>query len=380
MPHEVEGQLHWHEPAGLSPAGRLRYPRPPRAHDRFIAGEGVPVLRSAHVPSLMQVELLPWPRLGGSGAWVALHGNEGGLGCALQELAGSQASHPEKHLFEELVLVLAGMGTTELWQPGSHRRVVFEWQPGSLFAVPANALHRFVNAGTHPARLLMANTAPALLDLLGQADAVFANPALLAFDDDHGQAFDDIQPDAGGLAVCRTGLVPDAQGCDLPLDNRISPGWRQMQLAMAGPALSCVIGEHRPGRYARAQVLPADTAMVCLAGRGFSHVWPERLGPRPASVQRLDHAVHTLAGPGRERCYHQLFNTGPVPLRHLVVSLPARPLGPPGEEIGDPATTEIAEGGTMIGYAQEDPSLREMFASLLAERGIACRMRPDDYA
>ena len=70
MPHELEGQLHWHEPAGLSPAGARRYARPPRAHDRFMAEEAIPVLRAASVPSLLAVELAPWRRLAGRGAFL----------------------------------------------------------------------------------------------------------------------------------------------------------------------------------------------------------------------------------------------------------------------------------------------------------------------
>jgi hypothetical protein len=153
-----------------------------------------------------------------------------------------------------------------------------------LFAVPPNALHRLVNAMDAPALLVSANTAPALLNLLGDVEAVFANPFVFRdrFDGETGQAFDAIEPDpVKELALCRTALVPDAVGCDLPLDNRPSPGYRRLQVAMTGPALECALGEHRPGRYARAQLLDAAMASVCLRGGGYLYLWPERLGPRP---------------------------------------------------------------------------------------------------
>ncbi len=390
MPHEVDGQVHWHEPSGLSAAGVSRYLRPAAAYDRFMADDGVPLLRASYAV-LPAVERGLWRRLGCRGAFIQMFGTEGGLGCAVMELAASSASRAEKHVFEEVVLVLEGRGTTELWLDGSSERVVFEWQAGSVFSLPMNALHRMVNATQAPALLLSGTNAPAILNMLGDVDAVFANPFVFAarFDDEAGQAFDDIEPDpVRGLAVCRTGLVPDAVGCDLPLDNRYSPGYRQMELAMTGPGFRCAVGEHRPGRYAKAHILPASTAMICLRGTGYSYVWPERLGPTPwqsgqgDSVLRMDHARHTMAGvgPGGGRWFHQIFNTGAVPLRHLAWGVPERPSGPPGEEMRDDTAIDLVDGGSVVSYPAEDPFVRAEYARVLAAAGVTNRMRADDYA
>lgn len=389
MPHEVDGQVHWHEPSGLSPAGSSRFLRPKLTYDRFMDDEAVPVVRAADIADLRAVALQPWRRLGGRGAFLQLFGTEGGLGCALQQLGPGEASRSEKHLCEEIVLVVEGRGTTEL--RGGAGRVVFEWQQGSVFAIPANTPHRFVNATQGSVLLLSLGNAPALLNQLGDIDAMFANPFVFSngSGDEAGQAFDDIEPDpVRGLALCRTALVPDAIGCDLPLDNRFSPGFRQLGLAMTGPALVCQIGEHRPGRYAKAFVQAADTVMTCLAGEGICLLWPERVGPTPwqagaeDAVLRVDLSPFTMtaAGPGGGRWYVQTFNTGARPLRHLVCGLAERPLGPPGEEVRDPSTTERGDGGTMIPYRHEDPYLRALYAEALAGTGITNRMRPDDYA
>lgn len=391
MPHEVDGQVHWHEPAGLSAAGVSRFLRPALPYDRYMDSEGVPVLRAMAVPALADVARAPWRRLGGAGAFLQMFGTEGALGCAVIEIPASGVLRAEKHLFEEIVLVLSGRGTTEIWLEDAGRRVMFEWQAGSLFAIGANAVHRMVNAGPAPALLLSGTNAPALLNLVGDVDAVFANPFVFAgqMDDETGQAFDDVEPDpVRGLALCRTNLVPDVAGCDLPLDNRFSPGYRQLALGMTSAAMACSVGEHRPGRYAKAHLLPASTVMVGLRGTGFSYLWPERLGPLPwaagsgDSVIRVDHAVHSVmaAGPGGGRWYHQMFNTGSVPLRHLTWGVPERPAGPPGEEMRDDSTVLREEGGSMIGYPQEDPFVRREYARRLAEAGLVNRMRDDDYA
>lgn len=389
MPHEAAGQVHWHEPAGLEAAGVRRYRQPMLEYDRYVEREGAAVIRATSVIA-GRVTLSPWCRLGGRGAFLGLFGTEGALGLALLEVPASGALNAEKHLFEEMLLVLEGAGTAEFWQPGDSERVVFEWQPGSLFSVPPNACHRLVNATGQPALLLSANTAPALFNLLGDADAVFANPFVFRdrFDDETGRAFDAIEPDpVSELALCRTGLVPDAQGCDLPLDNRPSPGYRRLQLAMCGPSLECALGEHRPGRYGRAQRHDSAMASVCLRGSGYSYLWPERLGPTPwrdglgSEVLRVEQhrGVVTASGPGGGRWYHQQFTTSSEPLRHLTWTMPQRPMVSPGVETRDEAFADHADGGGMIGYWQEDVRLGAEYAEVLAERGLPNRMKPADY-
>jgi hypothetical protein len=157
---------------------------------------------------------------------------------------------------------------------------------------------------------------------------------------------------------------------------------------MTSAAMACSLGEHRPGRYAKAHILPSSTVLVTLKGSGFSYLWPERLGPTPweagnaDAVFRVEHGVHSVmaAGPGGGRWYHQLFNTGAVPLRHLVWSVLERPAGPPGEEMPDESTVLREEGGTMVAYPREDRFVRQEYARVLAEAGLVNRMRDDDYA
>ena len=208
MPHEIDGQVHWHEPAGLEPAGVRRYRVPASPMDRFMAEEGLETHRAVSIADLRTIPVQPWRRLGGRGAFISLFGSEGALGQSLLEIPASGATRAERHLCDEIVLVLTGCGSTEL--VGQDGRLVFEWQEGALFAIPRNATHRFINATDKPALLLCLNTLPAVLDLLGEVDAVFANPWPALLDEEAGQAFDGIEPDpVQGLALCRTGVLPD---------------------------------------------------------------------------------------------------------------------------------------------------------------------------
>jgi len=48
---------------------------------------------------------------------------------------------PHRQLFEEMILVLDGRGSTTVWNDAGHR-ITFEWKAGALFAIPLNAWHQ----------------------------------------------------------------------------------------------------------------------------------------------------------------------------------------------------------------------------------------------
>jgi quercetin dioxygenase-like cupin family protein len=50
--------------------------------------------------------------------------------------------------------VVEGRGSTEVWIEGQSKKHVFEWQKGSMFSIPMNAMHRHVNATSGGALLL----------------------------------------------------------------------------------------------------------------------------------------------------------------------------------------------------------------------------------
>lgn len=382
MPHELDGQVHWHEPAGLSPAGLRRFRVPASPYERFQADEALPVVRGAAVDDLRAVALDDWRRLGGRGAFLQLFGSEGALGQSLIEIPASGATRAERHLCDEIVFVLAGSGTTSL--QGEDGRIVFEWQQGALFAIPRNATHRLINASDQPALLLCLNTLPAMLDLLGDADAVFANPLPAFLDEEAGQAFDGIEPDpVQGLALCRTGLLPDAVNCDLPLDNRASPAHRAMALGMTGPGMQISLGEHRPGRYGRARLIAPGEIRLCLRGGGEIAMWQEEFGPRPAPerILRIPQRAGVLTGlgGGEGRWFVQEFCLSPGPMRHLHVRRTPAAHAAPGSERRDAMTTAWDDGGAIIPYWREDASVRTSYAEALAARGVANRMREADY-
>jgi len=246
---------HWHEVTGNTKrAGLGTFKRPPMAYDRFMEEQDIPIFRGIGISKVQNLPLKPWKRMGGRGSFIQLYGTEGMWGCYVIEVPGAGALVAEKHIYEEIYLVIEGRGTTEVWLEGEeHRKRVFEWQRGTLFSIPVNVMHRIVNAGSAPALLLGGTTAPNVMNLYDNLDFVFNCP--FRFNDrfdgaaDYYKPSDDITPDpVRGLAMRRSNMLPDIVNCELPLDNRRSPGYRRIEPFMTKNQFYIWIGEHETGR------------------------------------------------------------------------------------------------------------------------------------
>src|ERR687898_3667428 len=166
----------WREPKADGKAGFGKWENPKSPYDRFIEAKGIPIHREIGVHKVQNLPLMPWKRLGGRGIAIQLLGTEHLWGMYVVEVPGAGALNAERHLYEEIYYVVDGRGTTEVWLDGDSKRHVFEWQNGSLFSIPVNAWHRIVNASSAPALLLGGTTAPNLMNLINNTDAIFNNP------------------------------------------------------------------------------------------------------------------------------------------------------------------------------------------------------------
>ncbi len=331
--HEITGQVHWHEPSGFKRAGFGKFNRPKTPYDLFMESEDIPIYRDIGVSKVQNLPLQPWKRMGGRGSYIQLHGTEGKWGAYVVEVPGAGALNAEKHMYEEVYLVVEGRGSTEVWLEGDTKRHVFEWQKGSLFSIPVNAMHRIVNASSSPALLLGGTTAPNLMNLINNADAIFNCPYQFrdrfSGADDFYKYKDDIEPDpVRGLAMRRTNFIPDIVNCDLPLDNRRSPGWRRVEPFMTGNTFYLWIGQHENGHYSKAHAHTSAAVLICVKGKGYTYTWPEKLGLTPwkdgkadrGQARRLRAGRHGLGGARRRALVSPAFRRieGAVPAHRLV--------------------------------------------------------------
>ncbi len=396
MPHDIEGMVHWHEPTKGERAGFGKFSQPQMDYDRFMEADGIPVYRDIGISRVQDLPLHDWPRMGGRGHYIQLYGTEGKWGCYVVEVPGAGALHTEKHVYEEIFLVVEGRGSTEVWLEEGGPKHVFEWQQGSLFSIPVNAYHRIVNATSSPALLLAGTTAPNLMNLVGNTDFIFNCPYNFtdrySSSEDFYRPVEDLEPDPiRGLAMRRTNLVPDVMNCELPLDNRRSPGWRRVEPFMTGNKFYLWIGQHETGRYSKAHAHTSAAILICVKGKGYTYTWPEECGVTPwkdghgDKIKRVDYEPVGMvsAAPGGARWYHQHFNTSGEPFRLTAWFGPNHPSLVtglrPGEQQIDYTAMDVTEGGTAIPYWMEDPYLREEYEGCIALNQGKSRMEQSLY-
>ena len=393
MPHDAPS--HWHEPKSGENAGLGKFGRPQMPYDRFMEAEGIPCYRDIGVRTVLDLPLQPWKRLGGRGSYIQLFGTEGLWGSYVVEVPAGGALNVEKHMYEKVVFVVDGRGSTEVWTAAAKKQT-FEWQRGSCFSIPLNATHRFVNATNSPALLYCGTTAPNVMNLFDHVNFIFDNDFgfsnRYAGTDDFFKSVEDVEPDpVRGLAMRRTNFIPDLINCELPLDNRRSPGYRRVEPHMAGNRFYFWIGQHETGRYSKAHKHMSAAVLLCLKGKGYTYTWPAELGRTPwkdgfadrVKQQNYEYGGLVSAAPMSGDGFHQHFGISKDPLRvsawHGPNNQRARKAGVPGESLMDYGAIDLKKGGSAVPYCDEDPFLREEFARRLSEEGVSSRMKDEFY-
>ncbi|MBX9738458.1 MAG: cupin domain-containing protein [Beijerinckiaceae bacterium] len=396
MPHDASEGAHWHEPKAGENAGFGNFSRPAMPYDRFMEAENIPVHRAIGVHRVHDLPMKPWARLGGRGTYIQLFGTEGLWGMYVVEIPGGGALNAEHHLYEKEVFVVEGRGSTEIWQDGQTKKQTFEWQKGSLFSIPLNAHHRFVNASSSPALLLCGTSAPNMMNLIDNPHFIFNCPYdftdRYSGNDDYFKPKDDLEPDpVRGLAMKRTNFIPDIINCEMPLDNRRSPGYRRLEPHMGGQRFHLWIGQHETGRYSKAHCHESAAILICVKGKGYTYTWPEGLGSKPweagkgDKVMRQDYEFGGMvsAAPMSGDWFHQHFGISKDPLRFTAWFGPnnhsALKPGRPGEAMADIWAIDIKKGGRAIPYNDEDPYIRKEFEQTLAAEGVPSRMEEKLY-
>ncbi len=399
MPHDSH-KLEWTEPTDLkTKSGFGEFSKPNMPYDDWMEAQNIPIFRGIGVRRVQDLPLKPWKLMGGNASFIQLWGTENLWGSHVIEVPGAGALNAVKHLYEQQYFVVEGRGTTEVWEDGREdRKHVFEWQAGSLFAIPINAKYRIINAASSPALLLGGNLAPQVFNLYHNEEFIFNCPYPFRdrFDPDDRDYYkvnDEIEADpVRGLAMKRTSIIPDIVNCELPLDNRRSPGYRRIEPHMAHQDFYLWIGQHETGRYSKAHAHGSAAVLICIKGKGYTYTWPSEIGPTPWKDGKADQVMRqdyepvgmVTAAPMSGEWFHQHFGASAGPLRLTAWFGPVHPgknsrAGAPGTKINDYGAIDIRDGGTAIPYDMEDPYLRKEFEETLAKEGAKSRMEPELY-
>jgi len=140
----------------------------------WAAQEGVPITEDFGV-DLIAVPTAHWARFGIEGGIVHLKGRGDFVSIFVLDLAPGANTSPQKHMFEEVVYVLSGHGSTTI-ETSDGRKHSFEWGPKSLFALPLNARYQHFNSsGRERARIASTNNLALMLNLFHNESFVFDN-------------------------------------------------------------------------------------------------------------------------------------------------------------------------------------------------------------
>ncbi len=361
-------------------------------YEEWLKTEGLPVYRDYSVANLRKLELRPWKRLGGSGAYIDLKGGEGVNDAYLCEIPPGKSTAAQRYLFEEVIYVLNGEGESVIWTPGGPKRTV-RWQPGAILGPPLNTWRQHFNRGAAPARLLAITNAPVVIDLFHSTDFVFNNDYVFRDRYSGESDFFGTGPEKllhkettlesseieRGVHTWDGGFVPDARKIGLAEVKERGAGNTRIELQLSDNTMQAHISEFAVGTYKKAHRHGPGSHVVMLNGAGYTLMWKGSPKYSDSKDQvRVDWSEGSLFVPP-DGWFHQHFNASGEAARYLAATWGGdgkwfmRALGGGGRthRLGK---TSIRKGGNLIEYEDEDPAIREIFVAELRKNGVELRM------
>jgi len=360
-------------------------------YGKWLSDEGVARFTDWAVPDVWELETRTWPRLGGKACFITIYPQmEGQRGMYVVDIEPGGKLEPIRHLYEQMILVLEGHGTTEVWQEGDSRKHVFEWGRGSVFSPPLNCWYRMYNLAGEPAKFVAYNRAPTAFNEFRNVDFIFNCP--FAFRDRFSgeDNYFTVAPRPEGARGTRnseiweTNFVADAFSAELDsAEYKVSAG-HITAFRMARNAMDAHISQWPVGRYHKAHYHGAGAMLFGLKSTGYILIWPARAGDQPYANGHGEDVIEVPWGRGSiysppSEWFHQHFNTGNEPARHLAIrGGNLFTLSMLGSDDGTQANMiSTHEGGSLLEYENEDPDVRRHFREELKRNGVENQM-PDE--
>ena len=338
------------------------------AYQEFLDQEGIPVY-TGWAADLYSIELAPWKRQGPGieGAYLVLEGSGGLIDNSVMQIPAGGKTKPERHIFEEQILILKGEGEAHIWQSNREEKSVVRFARGTVFSPPLNAWHQLVNTGSQPVLLVAETDLPLKIDLFHNAEFMF-NSTFQFTDRFSGEA-DYFDPENSKT------YGPTPQHHSLSIVNLVRDAWTwrlfhagqgfgdiDRHILLSNNIMPTHIEQFPVGTYERAHAHGPGAAIVLLDGQGYSLLWHDSAGRSPwkdgnsDKIVRVDWKEGILFVPPT-KWFHQHFNTGKTPTRFIMLGNRA------GNELYKMTAKEIFMKGqrNMIMFHEQDPSVTEMF-------------------
>lgn len=338
----------------------------------WVAKEGIPVLEDFGF-NLLEVQTAPWPRMGGSarGAYTHVKGRGDFVNSYLCELPPGGQTDPQRHLFEEVVYVVAGRGSTTI-KTELDQRHSFEWGTGSVFALPLNAQYQHFNtSGREPARFAAVTSLPLVMNAFHNDGFIFDNR--FAFSDRYGEdrffrGEGEFLPVKPGRHQWITNFVPDLRSFELQAWGARGVGSSNIKFILADGTMHAHMSELAVGTYKKGHRHGPDFHIFPVTGHGYSLLWYAG----DPDFRRMDWEHGWVYAPP-DQMFHQHFNTASTPSRYLAVAFGSirYPFSSDKKGLfGEGSDTDVSQGGRQIEYENEDSRIRQIFEAELRKNGI----------
>ncbi|MFN0071650.1 MAG: cupin domain-containing protein [Chloroflexota bacterium] len=343
----------------------------------FVKSEDIPIY-DVYAVDTLTVELEPWERVGGLGAYIHLAGRSDYLSCYVSEIPAGGHLKPERHAFDKLIYVVKGRGATTI-ELGNGKKHTFEWGPGSLFGIPLNAQHQHFNgSGTETARFAAVTNLAIIMNIYHNNDFIFDNPFVFADragDDRFFQGEGEYHPVRGGRNHWETNFVPDLVNFELPEWHARGAGGNNIQFLLANSTMHAHISEFGQGTYKKAHAHDAGAHIFCVTGSGYSLLWHD--GENPVDEVRVEWKPGTLYAPPDGPTIHQHFNTATAPSRYLALDFGGIRYRVSEKRAKNYEGMDVSmkDGGIQIEYEDEDPRILDLFEKECAKAGSQSKMR-----
>jgi uncharacterized RmlC-like cupin family protein len=330
--------------------------------------QGVPVVEDFGV-DLLAVDTEPWDRLGAGAAFVNLKGRGDFIAVTLMKLPPGGSTAPQRHLFEEVVYVLSGHGTTTIESADGSVRHSFEWGPKALFALPLNMRYRHFNVdGSHAARLASTHNLPMVMKTFRSEDFIFSNSAEFserAGTDGYFAGEGTFIPVRPGRHMWETNYVPDLSSFELQAWDARGAGSRNMMFVLADGTMHAHMSEMQPGTYKKGHRHGADFHIYTVTGEGYSLLWYEG----DADFRRVDWRHGVVYAPP-DMMFHQHFNTSDGVARYLAVAFGGLryPFSEDKVRTFQGMDVSVRAGGRQIELEDQDPRIDRLYREELAGR------------
>jgi len=340
----------------------------------WLKTEGIPTTEDFGI-DLFAVETRPWARLGVNGAAVHLKGRGDFLNMFLLELPPAASTSPQQHLYEEVVYVLSGIGSTTI-EVADGRKHTFEWGPKSMFAIPLNTKYRHFNgSGAEQARLVSTTNLPAVMNMFHNEKFIFDND--WRFDERVGSAKyfsgeGDFIPVRPGNHMWETNFVPDLAAIELKTWSERGAGGSNIIFILADGTMHAHISEMPVGTYKKGHRHAADFHVMCVTGTGYSLLW----FAGDEDFHRVDWKHGTVFAP-QDQMFHQHFNTSAEPARYFATAYGS--LRYPFTEskrrsLSGGSSSSLKLGGDQIEYEDQSPRIHQMFVEAMRKSGVPVKM------